>query len=147
MRNLLIAVAAILACHQTAAAYWRRTEVTREMAEQNKLPLTIAVTPLGDGTLEVKYEVTRTGPFAHLGAAEILAADGNKLLLQVPIPIPVAGLDGAKDKPQSVKGTFRASKEMLGKWRLRLDCQIVPTGWGSYGGGQTYSVDLNSYLK
>jgi hypothetical protein len=140
MRNQLLAVAAVVVCHQTAAAYWPTTDVTREKAEREKLPLVVAITPLGDGTLQTKYEVALTGPFAHLRAAEVLAADGDKLLLQVPIPLPAAS---AGDRPGSIKGTFRVNKELLGKCRLRLDCPVEPLSLS----GQTFAVDLASYLK
>ena len=82
MRTLLLAVAAIVVCHQTAAAYWPTTGVTRGKAEREKLPLVVAVTPLGDGTLQVKYQVTLTGPFAHLRSAEVLAADGDEVFVE-----------------------------------------------------------------
>lgn len=143
MRSLLVAVTVVLAFHQTAAAYWPTTDVTREKAKREKLPLAVSVTALGDGTLQVKYEVVVTGPFVHLRAAEILAADGDELLLQVPVPVPAASLGGASDGPASIKGTFRVSNGLLGKCRLRLDCPVEPLSES----GQTFSVDLASYLK
>jgi len=144
MRNRLLAVAIAVVCHQTATAFWPTTDVTREMAKREKLPLAISVIPLGDGTLGVKYEVILTGPFAHLQNAEVVATDGDKLLLQVPISVASAPRsEGVSDGPESVKGTFRVSKEFLGKCRLRLDCPIKP---GS-ASGKTFSVDLASYLR
>jgi hypothetical protein len=140
MRSLLFAVAVMMVCHQTAAAYWPTTGVTRGTAERDRLPLAVAVHSLGDGTVRVEYEVTRAGPFAHLRAAEVLAADGDKLLLQAPIPVPAAG-PGAEPGP--VKGTLRVSLELLGKCRLRLDCPVEPLSES----GQTYSIALASYLK
>jgi hypothetical protein len=143
MKNLLLAAAAVLVWHAAAVAYWPTTAVTRETAEREKLPLSVAVLPLGDGTVQVTYEVARTGPFAHLRAAEVLAADGDKFLLQVPIPVPAAGPGGATDGPGSIKGTFRVSKDLLGKCRLRLECPVEPLNES----GQTFAIDLASYLQ
>jgi hypothetical protein len=143
MRNLMFAVAVVVVCHQTAAAYWPTTDITREKAKRDKLPLTVAVTALGDGTLEVKYEVILTGEFAHLQAAEVVAADGDKMLLRVPVSILDVSPMGVKDGPESVKGTLRVSAEMLGKTRLRLECPVKPLNES----GQTFSVDLASYVK
>jgi hypothetical protein len=77
MKHLLLGVAALLIWQPTARAYWPTSAVTREYAEREKLPLSVAILPLGDGTVEVKYEVILTGAFAHLRHAEILVLDGD----------------------------------------------------------------------
>src|SRR5437016_7440351 len=93
MKNLLLAVAALIIWHPAAMALWPTTAVTREKAEREKLPLSVAVLPLADGTVEVKYEVTLTGPFAHLRYAEILVSDGDQVALRIPVA-PAVGSGG-----------------------------------------------------
>src|SRR5437016_8723046 len=93
MKNLLLAVAALIIWHPTAMAFWPTTAVTREKAEREKLPLSVAVLAQGNGTVEVKYEITLTGPFAHLRYAEILVADGDRVVFRVPVA-PAVGSGG-----------------------------------------------------
>jgi hypothetical protein len=149
MGKLLLAITATLALHQTAAAIWPTIPVTREKAEREKLPVTITVTPLGNGTLTVNYEIILTGPLAYLSTAQIVATDGNDLLFQVPIATPSVRLPmngkpvGKRDATRKVEGVFRVSKALLRKTRLNLDCPVEPLSLG----GQTFSIDLASYLK
>jgi hypothetical protein len=139
MRHLLLAVAALMIWQPVALAYWPTTEVTREKAEEEKLPLSVAVHPLGDGTAEVKYEITLTGPFAHLRYAEVLVWDGDQVALRFPVA-PAVGAGGISGP---VRGHFQVREKLLSRCRLRLDCPVEPLNES----GQTFSVDLASYLK
>jgi hypothetical protein len=149
MKSLLIAGAAVLLCTQVALGYriWRRTDVTRSVASDMHLPLKITVVPVRDGTpsaYEVTYEVILTGPFASVRSATVVAGDEKAFQFSFPVVIANPGWDG----PQTMKGTFRVGKELLGKCRLELDCP--KSGWAraSYSdSGQTFSIDLGSYLK
>jgi hypothetical protein len=140
MKQSVLAVVVLVAWHSTARAYWPTTEVTRQKAQREKLPLSVSVLPLGDSTVEVKYQVTLTGPFAHLQSAEILVSDGDRTALRFPVA-PTVGPDGISPGP--VKGHFQIQRDMLRRCRLRLDCPVEPLSES----GQTFSIDLSSYLK
>jgi hypothetical protein len=139
MKSLLLAVTALLIWHTTAMAYWPTTPVTREKAEREKLPVSVAVRPLGDGTVQVEYEVTLTGPFAHLQYAEILVSDGDQAALRFPVA-PAVGSGGITGP---VKGHFQVQQKMLSRCRLRLDCPVEPLNLS----GQTFAIDLASFVK
>jgi hypothetical protein len=84
-----------------------------------------------------------------LSHAAVVASDRDGLLFQVPVASPPVRLPegvkagGERDGPETVRGTFRVSKALLGKCRLNLDCPVEPLNLS----GQTFSVDLGSYLK
>jgi hypothetical protein len=137
MKNMLLAIAVLVIWQVTAMAYWPNTAVTRETAEREKLPLSVVVLPLGDGVVKVSYEVTLTGPFAHLQAAEVVVRNGDQAVLRFPVA-PTVSSDAA-----SVKGHFQVQQKMLSRCQLRLDCPVEPLSLS----GQTFAIDLASYLK
>jgi hypothetical protein len=125
----------------TARACGPTTAVTRDYAEREKLPLSVAILPLGDGTVEVKYEVILTGPFANLRHAEILVLDGDQDALR--FPIAPAAATGAISGHERVKGHFQIQPKMLRCCRVWLYCSVEPLSLN----GSTFVIDLPSYLK
>src|SRR4051794_24938153 len=92
MRKLLLAVAVAVVCHQTAAAYWPRTDVTREKAQREKLPLAITGKAVGSGHAPGKIRGHPDGSFRTFVSGDDYVADKDGLQLQVPVATPAVRL-------------------------------------------------------